>query len=115
MLKLQSKPSIIWKQLVMSDKSLVLALPEDLLDRAQAAHLGLRQVLIEALEQKLPRTADDSKPSAEEVESAVRQSVQRVASGEADLRVLGLHTGTTLVSDDFDDPHSDEFRLRLGG
>lgn len=93
----------------MSEKSLVLALPEELLDRAQAAHLDLRQVLIEALEQKLPYAADDIQPTVEEVESAVRQSMQRVASGKADLRVLGLHAGTTLVSNDFDAPLPDEF------
>ena len=93
----------------MTDKSLVLALPEELLGRAQAAQLDLRQVLIEALEQKLPREDDGIKPSLEEVEAAIQASMERIASDKAELRVLGLHAGEMWMSDDFDDPLPDEF------
>lgn len=95
----------------MSDKSFTLVLPEELIERAQAAKLDLRQVLIEALEQKLPPQDEGIKPSLEEIEAAIQASIQRIASGEADLRILGLHAGTTWVSDDFDDPLPDEFWL----
>src|SRR5690349_14859156 len=93
----------------MSDKSLMLQLPEELIERAEAAHLDLRQVLLEALEQKLPRESDGIKPSLEEVEAAIEASKKRIASGEADLRILGLDKGTVWMSDDFDDPLPDEF------
>ena len=93
----------------MSNKSLILELPEELLDRAQAAHLDLQQVLIETIEQKLPVPTDDIQPSLEELESSIRESMQHIKSGSADLRVLGLHAGTISVHDDFDDPLPDEF------
>jgi hypothetical protein len=56
---------ILWRERMMSDKTLVLTLPEDLLDRAQTAQLDLRKVLIDALEQKLPPTPDVIKPTSE--------------------------------------------------
>ena len=96
----------------MSDKSLVLELPADLLDRAQAANLDLRQVLIEALEQKLPQSDDGILPTLEEVEAALQKSMERIANADpSELRILGLHEGTGWVSDDFDDPLPDEFWL----
>jgi hypothetical protein len=95
----------------MSDKSLILELPEELLHRAQAAHLDLRQVLIEAIERKLPASTDDIQPSLEEIETTIRESMQRIESGSTDLRILGLHAGTISVHDDFDAPLPDEFWL----
>ena len=96
----------------MSDKSLILMVPEELYDRAQAAHLDLQQILIEALEQKFPKGDDDIVPSNEDIEAAIQRSLQRIASGETDLRVLGLNAGTSWVGDDFDDALPDEFWLK---
>lgn len=97
----------------MSDKAFVVEIPEDLLNRAQAAHVDVRRVLIDALEQEVRRLQIDQpvSPSREEVEAAVQESLRRVASGQGDFRVLGLHAGTSWVSDDFDDPLPDEFWL----
>lgn len=94
----------------MSDKTFVVELPEDLLERATAAHLDLRQLFIETLEQNLP--AVDS----EIVEIIMRrltatklnEALQSVRKGE---RVFGLHAGAITVSDDFDDPLPDSFWL----
>ena len=88
----------------MSDKPLTLELPEELIGRAQAAKLDLRQVLIEALETKLP-SADDA-----EIEQILRKRLpeEQVAPALEALhrgeRILDLHAGTMQISDDFDDP-----------
>ncbi len=102
----------------MSDKPLLLDIPEELLAQAQAAHVDMRRIVIEALENEVRRspitdTSDEIKPSLEEIEAAIAASMRRVASGEVELRVLGLNKGTIWVSDDFDDPLPDE--LWLGG
>ncbi len=59
---------------------------------------------------QLPRSEDivdvddGIKPTRKEVAAAIRESVERVASGKYPLRKLGLNKGTIWVSDDFDDP-----------
>src|SRR5258706_14218501 len=97
----------------MTDKSLVIELPAELLNRAQAAQLDLRQVLIDALEQKLPLPPDDGiRPTLAEVEAAYQASLERIAKADpSSLRILGLREGTGSMSDDFDDPLPDEFWL----
>jgi hypothetical protein len=95
----------------MSDKSLILALPEELIERAIAAKLDLRQVLIEALEQKLPQSDNIISPSLDDIEAAIQKSMQRISSGRGKRRILGLHAGMLIARDDFDDPLPDEFWL----
>jgi hypothetical protein len=95
----------------MSDKSLILALPEELIERASAAKLDLRQVLIEALKQKLPQSDEAISPSLDEIEAAIQNSMQRISLGKGDTRILGLHAGLLVANNDFDDPLPDEFWL----
>ena len=100
----------------MSDKSLVLKLPEELLERAHAAHIDLRRALIQTIErelnlangQALPVT-ERPVPSPQAIETEIQRSLDKMAAGEVGTRILGLHAGKTWVSDDFDDPLPDEF------
>jgi len=94
----------------MSDTPLVLALPDDLLERASAADLDLRQVLIEALEHRLPPPKDEvSRILALRLPAAQVEAAQNtLRNGE---RILGLHAGTITIRGDFDDPLPDEFWL----
>jgi hypothetical protein len=102
----------------MTLKTLTLDLPEDLLTKAEAQQLDLRQIMIDALSREivtgddvlsLARSAPKPYPSVEEVEQAIRESERVVASGTGNLRILGLHKGSMWLSDDFDDPLPDEF------
>jgi hypothetical protein len=94
----------------VSDKPLILTLPEELIERAQAANLDLRQLLIETLEDRLSQVESDlvqiitSRLPPDRAESAL----QALQHGQ---RVLGLHAGTIWISADFDDPLPDEFWL----
>lgn len=94
----------------MTDKSLILTLPAELLDRANAANLDLRQLLLETLEEKLPHFESDileilkARLPAENVEAALNALQQ----GQ---RILGLHAGTFWMSDDFDAELPNEFWL----
>ncbi len=100
----------------MTDKPLLLDIPEELLVQAQAAHVDMRRLMIEALENEVRRaqsvdSADGIRPSLQEIEAAIAASTERVASGQVELRIFGLDKETTWVSDDFDDPLPDEFWL----
>ncbi|MBC8099870.1 MAG: hypothetical protein H7Y11_10540, partial [Armatimonadetes bacterium] len=48
-------------------------------------------------------------PSDEAIEAAIQESMERVALGGPNLRVLGLNAGSMWMSDDFDDELPDEF------
>jgi hypothetical protein len=101
----------------MTIKTLTLDLPEELLTKAEAQHLDLRQIMIDALSREVggqgKALLSDSKPrhypSVEEVERAVQESLARIAAGVTEQRILNLHAGGAWVSDDFDDPLPDEF------
>lgn len=105
----------------MSDKLFVVELPEELLEQAQSAHVDVRQVLIDALHREIDRLQPSTEnggvlavrpfPTAEEVEKAVQESLQRVASGDTPLRQIGYLQGQIWVSDDFDDELPDSFWL----
>jgi uncharacterized membrane protein len=94
----------------MSDKEFVLALPEELLERALAANLDLRQVLIESLNDRLPDLPAETlailkkRLPADQVVGAL----QAIQNGE---RVLGLHAGVIGDTSAFDDPLPDDFWL----
>lgn len=96
----------------MSDKTLILEIPDELLQRAQAAKINVQKTLIEALERKIQLadvTLFPPQPSQAEIEAAITASQARVALGGPNLRVLGLHAGSAWISDDFDDELPDEF------
>ena len=99
----------------MTDKQITLSLPETLLQRANAAHVDIQAVLLEALETKLVNRAAPIMDEAERqayllsiVAPERREEVkQALARGE---RILGLFEGQGgWMADDFTDPLPDEF------
>ena len=78
----------------MTDKPLVLEIPEELLQFAEATHLDLRQTIIEMLEQK-------------------RQVVMQSSplNTTSALRELGYLAGQVHISADFDDDLPESFWL----
>ncbi len=96
----------------MSDKSVTVEVPEDLLARAQAAQVDVRQTLIEALERKVlaqPPSLRAKMPTRAEIEAAIKTSAERNASGQYPGREFGYLKGQSWISDDFDDELPDEF------
>lgn len=105
---------------MMRDKPLTIEIPEDLLNRAQLAHIDVRRTLIEALEEAVAAAGAVVPPDAElvhrgpsraEIEAAIQESEARLASPDAARRVLGLNAGTVWISDDFDEELPDTFWL----
>lgn len=101
---------------MMPDKRLEVEIPEELLVQVESANLNVRQIMIEALSREINRlkSARSSNllaryPSDEAIEQVIQDSLQRVASGTAGLRTLGLNAGSMWMSDDFDDEMPDEF------
>jgi hypothetical protein len=102
----------------MSDKPLTVEIPEELLTQVESAQLDVRQIMIEAFNREINRlhlisshgsTLLARYPSDEAIEQAIQDSLNRVASGVAGLRTLGLNAGSMWMSDDFDDELPDEF------
>src|SRR5437016_5200048 len=94
----------------MSDKSLVVTLPEDLIERANAARLNMSALLEKAI---LTELAEQPSGLIDQ-EALVRQVVppERLADSLRTLRegkrILGLSSGEVWTADDFDDPLPDE-------
>jgi hypothetical protein len=107
----------------MSDKQVIIELPEELVDKANAAQIDMRAVVEKALllelaqrqtrrvynhEKIVPFTMEEKREylrkvlSPERLEAALRDL-------EEGIRTPGLWTGQIWVSDDFDDPLPDEF------
>ena len=105
----------------MSDKPLILDVPEDLLVRAQIAHIDLRRVVIRAIEQEIAESTRQLRfePSQadltldeKEAELSRLLPPERLAEG---LRLLhqgkpipALFAGKVTMRADFDDPLPDE-------
>jgi hypothetical protein len=94
----------------MADKTFVIQLPEDLLERANAAHIDLRQLFIDTLKQNLPAENAEITQILQQRLPAARadEALKALRNGE---RILGLHAGVITVRDDFDDPLPDSFWL----
>jgi hypothetical protein len=100
---------------MMSNKPLVLELPEELIERAEAAHIDLRQALIQTIERELSSLQHQDGswtvrrvPTPEAIEAQIQKSLDKMAAGASGSRVLGLHAGKTWISDDFNDELPDE-------
>ncbi len=96
----------------MSDKPLTVEIPEELLARAQAANIDVRQTLIEALEHKMhgyQPSAHAAGSTRAEIDEFVKQSDLQLASGEVQPRQWGYLKGQIWIADDFDDELSDSF------
>jgi len=104
----------------MSDKSLVLELPEELIELAEVAHIDLRQIVIRAIEQEIAETARhitidpvqaELTMAEKEAELARLLPPERLAEG---LRLLhegkpipALFAGKITMRADFDNPLPD--------
>lgn len=94
----------------ITGKTLTINLPDDLASKLEVHPIDVRQVVIEALEHELNRTKGPKPQMTKaELEAAIEESERQLASGQARLRILGLHEGQGWMSDDFDDPLPDEF------
>jgi hypothetical protein len=94
----------------MTGKTLTIDLPEDLASKLEAHPIDVRHVVIEALQHELNRSKGPKPPMTKaEIEAAIQESERLVASGQAKLRILGLHEGQGWMSEDFDAPLPDEF------
>lgn len=108
----------------MSNKQLVIELPEELIAQATAAQINIRAVVEQALLTELHRTApvagDESEQwgteplTLEQKETKLRQLLppERLPEGLKLLHegrpIPGLHGGKLWISEDFDVPLSDE-------
>src|SRR5712691_284027 len=107
----------------MSDKQLVIELPEELLKQAAAAQIDMRAVVEKALMLELAQrqnsiNGDTEKPgtlSMAEKRELLRQMLpperlnEALRSLDEGKRILGLLEGQIRVSNDFDEPLPDEF------
>ena len=100
----------------MSDKPLVVPLPEELIEAVTARHINIRAVVEKALRSELDELSQWGSASLtfEQKESLLRQLLppERLAEG---LRLLnerkpipGLLAGKGWMSEDFDDPLPDK-------
>lgn len=103
----------------MSDKQLVIELPEELIEQAAAAQIDMRAVIEKALLVELAQrqvTSNTAKPlSMGEKAELLRQLLPPERHSEAlrllaeGKRILGLSEGQITVSDDFDEPLPDDY------
>jgi hypothetical protein len=98
----------------MKELSLTLAIPQDLLERANIAQVDIRQTVIEALERKVQDyhpTVHNKMPTRAEIDAAVEEAQLQLESGEVQPRTWGYLKGQIWIADDFDDELPDEFWL----
>src|SRR5688572_12899180 len=107
----------------MSDKQLIIELPEELLDQAAAAQIDMRAVVEKALllelaqrknryvyehEKLVPMTMEEKRDYLRQVLPPERLD-QALRDLEEGKRIPGLWEGQIWMSDDFNDPLPDEF------
>lgn len=93
---------------LMSDKPLVVELPEDLIEKVIAANIDVRAVVEQALTDELE--THSPRPAMAEKEALLRRILppERVEEAirliRAGKRIPDMFAGQIWVSDDFDDP-----------
>jgi hypothetical protein len=105
----------------MSDKQLIIELPEELIDQAAAARIDMRTVLEKALLLELAKRQsalnNTNSLSMAEKRERLRQILPPERLDEAlrflmeGKRILGLSEGGISVSDDFDDPLINQYPI----
>ncbi|MEP7288105.1 MAG: hypothetical protein ABI947_20310 [Chloroflexota bacterium] len=100
----------------MSDKSLVVTLPEELIEEVAARHIDIQAVVEKTLRFELDEISQwgSSSLAIEEKEILLYQLLppHRMAEGlqllHTNKRISGLSGGQVWMSEDFDDPLPDE-------
>jgi hypothetical protein len=100
----------------MTTRTITIELPEETLQKLEAAHIDL-QSKVETFVQMLvaDQAQMDSEKHLEEVEAifskylSPEQVIQAMEDHKAGKRVLGLYAGLISYTDDFADPLPDDF------
>ncbi|MFZ4814973.1 MAG: hypothetical protein ACOYL5_10595 [Phototrophicaceae bacterium] len=100
----------------MTTRTITIELPEETLQKLEAAHIDL-QSKVEALVEELieHQEATDTTKHLQEVEAifskylSPEQVTQAMEDHKAGKRVLGLYAGLISYTDDFADPLPDDF------
>jgi len=104
----------------MSDRQIILEVPEELLEQAESAQIDVHKTMIDALSLAVvrqksilsqPITLGTGYPSDEQIGTAIRESLEVMSTGSLNLRKLGLNAGSMQMSNDFDAELPDEFWL----